>query len=243
MLFLGVFLAFSSPLLLETVSVGSFQAPLNKYLIMDYKVTFFEAWRHCQHYGLQLASVKSKKDNQFMHELLSRSEHANDTFWLAGTDTGLEGKWIWISTNHLVTLYIHWGGISPELDDILNCMTVGSFSEDRTLWRDDYCETPHKFICQKSWTVSIRHIWKKLNIILRYINQPQESGHSAKKKTCFHHRTNTSFAINCLFMVNSLTKNGDKFALPKGKVPSAVVLQTYQSVAQILTQMKRSMRS
>lgn len=149
MLLLGVLLAFSSPLLLETVTAGQYDAPLNKYVIIDYKATFFEAWRHCQHYGLELASVKSEKDNEVMHEVLRAREHYNETFWLAGTDMGLERKWMWITTNRLVVQYSHWGGSSPQNDDTQNCMMVGSYPKDRTLWKDDSCMKRVKFICQK----------------------------------------------------------------------------------------------
>lgn len=136
-------------LLAAALVVDSGRLPLNKYIMMDFQVSFFEAWRSCQFYGLQLASVASSDDNRELSELFNMSNRGNDTFWLAGTDIGREGKWIWITTNKLVVQYSHWGSISPEFHESQNCMAIGSFDNDRTLWDDIPCDEPRKYICQK----------------------------------------------------------------------------------------------
>uniref|UniRef100_A0A023EGW3 Putative cpij000440 serine protease n=1 Tax=Aedes albopictus TaxID=7160 RepID=A0A023EGW3_AEDAL len=136
-------------LLLASLVVDSAKLPFNKYVIMDDKVTFFEAWRSCQYYGLQLASVTSSEDNQQLSKLMNRSARGNDTFWLAGTDVGREGKWVWITTNKLVLHFSNWGSISPLFAEVNDCMAIGSFTEDRTLWDDIPCSEAHKYVCQK----------------------------------------------------------------------------------------------
>uniref|UniRef100_A0A023EGW4 Putative cpij000440 serine protease n=1 Tax=Aedes albopictus TaxID=7160 RepID=A0A023EGW4_AEDAL len=136
-------------LLLASLVVDSAKLPFNKYVIMDDKVTFFEAWRSCQYYGLQLASVTSSEDNQQLSKLVNRSARGNDTFWLAGTDVGREGKWVWITTNKLVLHFSNWGSISPLFAEVNDCMAIGSFTEDRTLWDDIPCSEAHKYVCQK----------------------------------------------------------------------------------------------
>uniref|UniRef100_A0A023EFA0 Putative c-type lectin n=1 Tax=Aedes albopictus TaxID=7160 RepID=A0A023EFA0_AEDAL len=136
-------------LLLASLVADSAKLPFNKYVIMDDKVTFFEAWRSCQYYGLQLASVTSSEDNQQLSKLMNRSARGNDTFWLAGTDVGREGKWVWITTNKLVLHFSNWGSISPLFAEVNDCMAIGSFTEDRTLWDDIPCSEAHKYVCQK----------------------------------------------------------------------------------------------
>ncbi|XP_062549379.1 tetranectin-like protein [Armigeres subalbatus] len=139
-----------SQLLLAAVSMNSHNSTPNKYILMNVKEPFFKAWRNCQFYGLQLASVTSPEDNRMLSELVNMPIHGNSTFWLAGTDIGREAKWLWITTNKLVVLYSHWGGMAPEYDDKQNCMAAGLFVEDKTLWADIPCEESHQYVCQES---------------------------------------------------------------------------------------------
>ncbi|XP_058462524.1 perlucin-like protein [Malaya genurostris] len=122
---------------------------INKYVIINDNATFFEAWRGCQYYGQRLASITSQEDSELVAQVINSTTTTNSTYWVAGTDIGMEGKWIWITSNELVVKFSHWGHISPDNSNVQDCMTVGHFPEDRTLWDDVDCETPNYYICER----------------------------------------------------------------------------------------------
>lgn len=64
----------------------------NKYVVITEKVSFFEAWRGCQFYGLELAKVTSAADNSQLRVILEQTSPKHYKYWLAGTDLGHEGR-------------------------------------------------------------------------------------------------------------------------------------------------------
>ncbi|XP_055533360.1 perlucin-like [Wyeomyia smithii] len=142
----------SLPLIVATSLALNANVPatrFNKYVVINTPVTYFEAWRGCQYYGQQLASITTREENEILRELLSKPEYINHTYWIAGTDIGREGQWVWITSNEPVVLFTNWGHVGPDDSNIQDCMTVGQFADDRTLWDDVDCEKMFHFICER----------------------------------------------------------------------------------------------
>ncbi|XP_039449697.1 perlucin-like protein [Culex pipiens pallens] len=121
-----------------------------KYVAMTEKKTFLEAWRACQFFGLQLASVRTKAENELLRNLVVQPEHSASTFWLAGTDLGWEGRWIWITNNSPLVIFSNWAFGNPDNSNNQDCMIVGSNANDPTMWDDVQCTDKHKYICEKN---------------------------------------------------------------------------------------------
>lgn len=137
---------------------------------MTEKKTFLEAWRACQYFGLQLASVRTKAENELLRNVVVQPEHSTSTFWLAGTDLGWEGRWIWITNNSplvifgvcqlrskpeinhflLQVTFSNWAFGNPDNSNNQDCMIVGSNANDPTMWDDVQCTDKHKYICEKT---------------------------------------------------------------------------------------------
>ncbi|XP_053687332.1 perlucin-like [Sabethes cyaneus] len=153
----------SSLLLLAITSFGQNGIPFNvgrfnKYVVINNRVNYFEAWRGCQYYGQQLASITTREENEILRELLDMPEHANHTYWIAGTDVGRKGSWIWITNNEPVVLFTNWGHVGPDMSQRQNCMTVGRFADDRTMWDDVECDQNMYFICERIPRKPIRYV-------------------------------------------------------------------------------------
>lgn len=78
-------------LVLHTLVICRAALP-NKYVVITEKVPFFEAWRGCQFYGLELAKVTSSADNSQLRIMLDQTGPKHSTYWIAGTDIGHEGR-------------------------------------------------------------------------------------------------------------------------------------------------------
>uniref|UniRef100_A0A1Q3G035 Putative cpij000440 serine protease n=1 Tax=Culex tarsalis TaxID=7177 RepID=A0A1Q3G035_CULTA len=143
-------LAFKFWVLLAAVSLvdGNTQ---RKYVAMAEKKNFLEAWRGCQFFGLQLASIRTEEENEQLRHLLVQPEHNSSTFWLGGTDLGLEGHWIWITSNSLLIAFSNWAFGNPDNSNNQDCMVVGSDANDPTMWDDIQCAENHKYICERSY--------------------------------------------------------------------------------------------
>ncbi|XP_050097498.1 chymotrypsin-C-like isoform X2 [Anopheles aquasalis] len=113
-------------------------------------VTFFEAWRNCQHLGHGLATITSKADSDLIAAAINTSSSTTGPWWIGGTDLGYEGIFTWITTNQLVgygTGYLNFSPHQPDnYDDNEHCLEIGRWGG--VAWNDAVCDTKQKFICE-----------------------------------------------------------------------------------------------
>ncbi|XP_038118126.1 galactose-specific lectin nattectin-like [Culex quinquefasciatus] len=104
------------------------------------------------HLGLRLAAVNSREDNLALLVALQHvGPHQQGPWYIAGTDLGEDGKYVWITTDQSVgfgTGYSNWGPDQP--DNYLggeHCIEVGAFKGSH--WNDVDCNTNRAYICER----------------------------------------------------------------------------------------------
>ncbi|XP_035787485.1 perlucin-like [Anopheles albimanus] len=127
-------------------------SPISKrYVVHNNKpVTFFEAWRLCQHLGHGLATITSKADSELIAATINASSSTKGPWWIGGTDLGNEGIFTWISTNKLVghgTGYLNFSPLQPDNNSgNEHCLEIGRWGG--VAWNDAPCNFKLNFICE-----------------------------------------------------------------------------------------------
>ncbi|EDS43407.1 salivary C-type lectin [Culex quinquefasciatus] len=90
-----------------------------RYVVFNNKrSTFFEAWRACMSLGLRLATVNSAQDDAaLLVALRDAGTHHKGPWYIAGTDLGKEGSFVWLTTNREVGYgsgYVNWQTGEPS---------------------------------------------------------------------------------------------------------------------------------
>ncbi|XP_052860567.1 perlucin-like [Anopheles cruzii] len=137
----------------ERIDVG---APTNaevskRYYVFNSRgVTFFEAWRLCQSVGHRLATITNQNDTRSVEEAVQASSNSKGPWWIAGTDLGNEGVFVWISTNQPVGFRTGYSDYAPNQPDNAggneNCLEIGR--EGALSWNDAPCDAKHRYICE-----------------------------------------------------------------------------------------------
>ncbi|XP_049540596.1 chymotrypsin-C-like [Anopheles darlingi] len=122
-----------------------------RYVVHNNKpVTFFEAWRLCQHLGHGLATITSKADSELIAAAINTSSSTTGPWWIGGTDLGNEGIFTWISTNKLVghgTGYLDFSHHQPDNHSGKeHCLEIGRWGG--VAWNDAPCEFKQNYICE-----------------------------------------------------------------------------------------------
>ncbi|XP_053682963.1 perlucin-like [Sabethes cyaneus] len=114
------------------------------------EVTFLEAWRRCLSVGHQLATITSEKDSQLIEQAIAKSSNTKGPWYIAGTDLGSEGHFVWISTNKPVGYLTGYLNYSPGQPDNAggneNCLEIGRWGG--VVWNDVPCEWKQRYICE-----------------------------------------------------------------------------------------------
>ncbi|XP_038114780.1 perlucin [Culex quinquefasciatus] len=114
-------------------------------------VTFMEAWRRCQWNGHRLATVSSEADSKLLEAAIGASSNKTGPWWIAGTDQGSEGNFIWISTNVPVGFDTGYENFYPTQPDNAggaeDCMEIGRWGGVR--WNDAPCGWKQRYICEQ----------------------------------------------------------------------------------------------
>ena len=75
------------------------------------------------------------------------SAFITEHFWIGGTDTVKEGKWVWMSSQDPLD-YKDWAHNEPNNGIEGGCMTMANHL--RFHWNDDLCNSQINFICEKT---------------------------------------------------------------------------------------------
>uniref|UniRef100_A0A1Q3FC54 Putative galactose-specific c-type lectin n=1 Tax=Culex tarsalis TaxID=7177 RepID=A0A1Q3FC54_CULTA len=114
-------------------------------------VTFMEAWRRCQWNGLRLATVSSHADSKLLEAAIGATANHTGPWWIAGTDQGSEGNFIWISTNIPVGFITGYEDFYPGQPDNAggaeDCMEIGRWGGVH--WNDAPCGWKQRYICEQ----------------------------------------------------------------------------------------------
>ncbi|XP_067339744.1 C-type lectin domain family 6 member A-like isoform X2 [Channa argus] len=115
----------------------------------------------CVRHGGDLVKIDSREEQSFLVKRLTNkmNEH-EDRFWIGLTDSEKEGRWLWVDRSELNTSLSFWKsgepddwkGKSRENPDGEDCVRMGykERADDLKCWFDQFCNNPHKSICEKA---------------------------------------------------------------------------------------------
>lgn len=118
-----------------------------QYFVHNTSVSFMEAWRRCQVLGQRLATITSAEDSKLLEETLNISITTKGTWWIAGTDLGSEGSFVWISTNEPVGYRNFYKNQPDNYKGREHCLEIGRYGGVQ--WNDAPCDLKQQFICEK----------------------------------------------------------------------------------------------
>jgi hypothetical protein len=127
---------------------------LNKqyYFAPNIKVNWVEAIQICREYGMELARFETENEQQtFLRHL--GYKYPNKKFFMAGTDSGIEGFWRWAPKDTPISMKLEWGPRQPDNGGGRmfigeNCLLAMRFRNGFKL-NDEQCDAQHNFICQQ----------------------------------------------------------------------------------------------
>ncbi|XP_028128020.1 perlucin-like protein [Diabrotica virgifera virgifera] len=86
----------------------------SQYYIDDkFNHCWWEAWRHCKSLNMDLVSIETQAENNFLYQKL-KERYGNGpeySFWTAGAKEG--NGWVWKNTNGFVN-YFNWAPGQPD---------------------------------------------------------------------------------------------------------------------------------
>ncbi|XP_038119188.1 perlucin-like [Culex quinquefasciatus] len=128
---------------LSALAYGS-PTPVNKTFYLRYRrATFWQAAQFCIDEDKRLASIDSEKQSD---QLLLQLKYSSDGFYMAGTDLGREGSWIWINSNRRI-VQPNWAVGQPDnVGSIENCLQINGAGS--ASWNDVDCNMINFYICE-----------------------------------------------------------------------------------------------
>lgn len=134
----------------EDPNLNKSTSKIKRYFIYNDKlVTFLEAWHQCRSHGLQLATVKSAEDDAKL-KLAFAANNFNQkaTYWIAGTDLGKNGSYVWITDDTPISYTNYLPGQPDNYGEVEHCLLVGWGGLRSTQWNDGNCEVPLRYVCE-----------------------------------------------------------------------------------------------
>ncbi|XP_022294739.1 perlucin-like [Crassostrea virginica] len=114
--------------------------------VTNIKSTWINAGAYCRNAEAKLVEVDSVDEENFLRSHLISSQ-ISESFWIGGTDTVKEGKWVWMSSQDPLD-YKDWAHNEPNNGIEGGCMTMANHL--RFHWNDDLCNSQINFICEKT---------------------------------------------------------------------------------------------
>ncbi|KAI7789584.1 ladderlectin-like isoform X1 [Triplophysa rosa] len=106
-------------------------------------VDWVTAEKNCQSLDANLASVRSKAQNEFLLSLVP----ANTNVWIGGHDAEMEKQWLW--TDGSPFDYTNWCNTEPNnKDGSEHCLEL-NWTKNRC-WNDGTCATLKGYICAQN---------------------------------------------------------------------------------------------
>lgn len=112
------------------------------YAVFDSAESWSEAKSYCEGMGGHLATITSKKENDFVSSKF-RNIGSGYSYWIGLTDVNSEGKWEWITGEKL--FYTNWNIGEPNNQDNEDYCCIYSTNQH---WNDLTDKTVCGFICE-----------------------------------------------------------------------------------------------
>ncbi|XP_060524476.1 C-type lectin 37Db-like [Cylas formicarius] len=144
--------------LLCSYALADFQPKLaassnGKYYVSLDKANFFQAFLNCRSAGLQLASIRSQKEEKDIEEAIKGANPGVtylNGFWTSGTNLAniASSQYYWLSTGGMA-IYTKW--LAGEPNNQLNnehCLEIFLGEDKKFVWNDSVCTVNYRYVCQ-----------------------------------------------------------------------------------------------
>ncbi|CAG9855092.1 unnamed protein product [Phyllotreta striolata] len=121
------------------------------YFQTIFKGTFFQAMQFCKFHGMELVSIESKDENDFLHEALSKFLTAGDyLFWSSGIKVEPDNRWEWMGTGKPIS-YFNWLAGQPGNTATERYLELRHLNANREIVYNDQVVTQANYaICEVS---------------------------------------------------------------------------------------------
>ncbi|CAH1113041.1 unnamed protein product [Psylliodes chrysocephalus] len=120
------------------------------YIGTVFKGNFFQSEQFCRYHGMNLVSIMSKEENDFLRQKINEQEESSQRFWTSGTRIPDNVKWIWFTTGKSLT-YLSWDEGQPNnaaKDDECVMMQI---KNKQLKWYNRGCWEDYNFMCEVTW--------------------------------------------------------------------------------------------
>ncbi|TMW41002.1 hypothetical protein DOY81_013918, partial [Sarcophaga bullata] len=105
-------------------------------------MTHANATEECKKMGMNLASIKSKQEREYLKEYIQQAYGKLEAYWLDGFKKN--GQWIWMGHGENIETFFWHKGEPNNLSDLENCLQTWDNEFD---WNDNDCKKKFHFIC------------------------------------------------------------------------------------------------
>jgi len=126
------------------------------YAHVNQRVTFTEAEGLCNQLGMDLVSISTIEENEFVNQLAHDKNIVNivnniEAYpWVGLKKDGIDGQWAWrnsSSSSSSSVAYTNWQVHQPNGDG--DCARI-SYTPDGGTWYDGPCTESRPFVCEKN---------------------------------------------------------------------------------------------
>lgn len=143
----AVFVTLNSLIVLILVSSNSLALDLvgnRQVFLHSEQANWFTAYETCRSQRRQLLTINNEEENSQMLAICAK--YQRPYIWLAATDLGHAGEFVWASTGQSVQ-YTNWGAHEPN-NQINNEHCVMLWSGYG--WNDTPCDVSYHFFCEET---------------------------------------------------------------------------------------------
>ncbi|XP_018569920.1 perlucin-like [Anoplophora glabripennis] len=133
------------------------------YLGIIFKGSYFQAEQFCRYHGMQLLSITSAEENDFLGQNVIKMGLSTERFWTSGSRLPDGKTWVWMSTGRPFS-FNNWFPGEPNNAKEYNEQCVETkINKDELKWNDVNCTRQLYFICEISWPTDCYKLLEKIN--------------------------------------------------------------------------------
>lgn len=150
--------------------------------LMPTAVSWFAALQSCKEEKLQLLTIHNEAENNQLEAIMDK--HQVKIAWMAGTDNGHEGTWLWATDKSSIQYtnwaYFHYGRVHPQPDNyagVEHCLQMDlTWSARPKTWNDAQCDLPIQYFCEES-PKTVKERQEKEELLRKCVQGEQKQKH------------------------------------------------------------------
>ncbi|XP_075150763.1 lectin subunit alpha-like [Haematobia irritans] len=115
------------------------------YIENESKYNWFEAWNECARKNMSLLAIDRYERHYQIDILIKGLFPTCPSFWIAGTDNAVDGRYEWATTGEVFT-FTNWGSGQPGRTAGEHCILIWTTWD----WHDLPCTHKLGFICEEN---------------------------------------------------------------------------------------------